>query len=294
MPRAACILVAAIVLPALLAAADPSDGTSAWSRSLRLGILVTNTAAANSATSRDATIAGTNRSTSWLGSLDAGLMWKGAGDEVQQDLKARYGRIKQTGAIWTENTDELRYDGVVRHAIGAPNIIYQSWGAASVFNGPGQETRFADPTLIWLAGGYGRKHADVLVIDGSGHKDIAEGRLGARVQRRFGTVEKRDRGPSAGIDAFGRYERTADKAFTGFVQYEGYAPFTDLRNATNLVTAGLGLSLAGVVAGADLRVELAYRAYCQTRPRHIEDGEAAGYGGWSMRQDTLLGLAWSI
>jgi hypothetical protein len=281
-----------LLIPTLLASAMAADTVpSRWTESLRLGLNLTNTAVNGAEDSRDPTIGGTTRSTNWMFTLDAGLLWKGDVDEVEQAIKARYGRQKQAGDSWKENLDEARYDGVLRHTMAKPHFVYLSWGAETVFTGPAPEKRKFDPILAKVAGGYGQKHENVLV-DGVDEVDSAEGRIGARAQRKFGSVTSDDREIAVGIEGFARYAIAVKKDLTAFAQYEAFAPLKDLKNVQSLVTAGLSASVAKFVGGIDLRVDLGFRAYHEAPPKDREEGDG-GYGAWSMRQDTLVGLTWT-
>ena len=58
---------------------------------------------------------------------------------------------------------------------------------------------------------------------------------------------------------------------------------------TNLITAGLTFQLA-----RHLNLDLALRAYYETRPREDRDDQLlSGYNQWSIKQDTLIGLVYS-
>lgn len=261
---------------------------------MRLGLLGTNTAAVNNDTSRDASIAGSSRNSAWLATLDGGLKWAEGQEEVEHLFKARYGRIKQNGEAWTENTDEVRYDGVFRHLLGKPHFIYLSWGAESVFTGRAPEKRGFDPVLAKAAVGYGQHYDDLLTVTAE-DKDKLEMRVGVRAQHRWGTyLSPEDRKWQVGLEGFLRYDRSVGKNVTAFVQDEVFAPFNDMAHLTNLTTAGLAVSLAQIAGGADLRVELALRAFYETRPKSADDNQSTGYHVWSMRQDTMLGLTWAL
>jgi hypothetical protein len=260
---------------------------SNWVFSGRLGAYVANVSSANADTSRDATIATSNESTSYLFTYEGQANWRSDLDSVDNLLKARYGRLRTAGQSWQENNDEVRYDGVYRRELLRPHFVYLGWGAESVFTGPDPKNYAFDPTTGKVSGGYGQRYEDFLP-----DKNHVEARVGVRAQQKWGaSVPADDDEIVTGIEAFARYEHVLKRGdgeydVRFFAQYEGFSEFEDLEHITNLVTVGLAVQLTRYLA-----IELGLRAYYETRPKH-DDGTGVGYHQWSMRNDSLFGLTY--
>jgi hypothetical protein len=264
---------------------------SNWQWQGRLGGFLGNVTTGNADTSRDPTISGTQTSTSWLATVEAGLGWKEGPDSLDHALKARYGRIRVQGGDWSENNDEIRYDGVYRREVYQPTFLYLGWGAESVFTGPPPQEDAFDPTLGKVSAGFGQRFADFL----PDHNKL-EWRLGARAQKSWGSsVAPVDDKVQTGLEAYLRYDHELidptdpekkRPTLRFFAQYEGFSEFNDLGHISNLVTAGLAAQLSRY-----LTAEFGVRAYYETRPKE-DDGTGIGYSQWSVRQDTLVGLTY--
>lgn len=269
------------------AVAKPAPPVSNWTFTGRLGAYLANVGTANADTSRDTTIATTSDSTSYLLTYEGQANWRSDKDSVDNLLKARYGRIRTEGQEWSENNDEIRYDGVYRREFFAPHFVYLGWGAESVFTGPDPQNYAFDPTTGKVSTGYGQRYEDFLP-----DKNHFEARLGVRAQQKWGpSVPPEDDEIETGIEAFARYEHLLKRGEGAydvrfFAQYEGFSEFDDLEHITNLVTAGLTMQLTRYLA-----VELGLRAYYETLPDD-DDGTGIGYNQWSMRHDSLFGLTY--
>lgn len=160
---------------------------SNWNWNGRLGGFLGSVTTGNGDTSRDPIISGTQSSTSWLTTLDAGLGWKSDLDSADNEIKARYGRICIEGGDWSENNDKIRYDGVYRREVMKPTFVYLSWGAQSVFTGPAPDENAFDPTLGKVGGGFGQRFEDFLP-----DRNKLEWRLGARAQKYWAEVLPRE------------------------------------------------------------------------------------------------------
>ena len=260
---------------------------SNWTNTGRFGAFFSNVSTTNAETSLDPTISGTSSSTSFLATFDGQVNWKEGKNSIDNLLKARYGRIRTQGQDWSENNDELRYDGVYRREIVEPHFIYLGWGAESVFTGPDPYNYAFDPTTGKISGGYGQRYEDFIP-----DKNSLEFRLGARAQKKWGQSIGPDQdGIETGIEAFARYEHLLKRGegeydVRFFTQYEGFSEFNDLHHITNLITAGLTVQLTRYIT-----IELGVRAYYETRTKE-DDGTSIGYDQWSVRQDALFGLTY--
>ncbi len=289
------IIILLLAGAGLATAADPAEPPPPWLSSGRLGAFLNNTTSTNTDQSRDASVASAQGSTSVLATIDAKLIWSVGLDAVEQNTKGRYGRSRTRQEGWSENEDELRYDGVYRRTIRTPHFAYVSWGAETVFSGfyadesgrpPDNPRNPGDPLKAHLGSGYGERFADLIP------EDSLEWRVGARVEKNWGTrVRPGERGLITGTEVFLRYEGTPmtyRKDLRYFAQYEGFSRFNDLGHISNLITAGLTFQLA-----KHLNLDLALRAYYETRPWDDRDeGLLAGYNQWSVKQDTLIGLVY--
>lgn len=291
-PRPALDSAFAAATPAEIpAVVPPTVGVpSNWSKKGVIGAYLNNTATANADESRDPTINGTTSSSAWLVKFDAGLEWRSGPHSVENLLKAEYGKIHQRDQEWDEHKDEFRYDGVYRRMLSQPSFLYVSWGCESVFTGPPPTYDGFQPFLAKAGSGFGQMFENMLP-----EKDRFEWRLGARAQKRWGRYITADQdGIQTGLEAFLRYERQAiikhnDQDLRYFAQYEGFSQFNDMAHITNLITAGLTYQLTQF-----LTLDLAVRAYYETRIKNDENREIAGYNQWGVRQDTMLGVAYTF
>ena len=283
--------------PVVAPAPAPAPAPSLWTNEGRIGFFFNNTTTGNADISRDPTIGGAGATTAVLGSVDYKALWAEDKDSVDHIFKGRYGRQRAKDSDFTENEDEARYDGVYRRELRKPHFIYLGWGAETVWTGP---HRYAptlppdnsrnpfDPLLVKVSGGYGQRYADLAP------EDKLEWRIGARAQKHWGSQLSEDqRGIETGIEAFLRYEGAPvsyHKDLKYFIQYEGFSEFNDLQHVTNLITSGLTFQLAKY-----LNLELALRAYYETRPKEDRDDKLLpGYNVWSIKQDTLIGVVYNF
>ena len=285
---------APVVEPQPVPAAVPASN---WKNEGRIGVFFSSTATRNADESHDPTIGGSSNSTAVLGTLDTKSAWSEGKNSVDHIMKGRYGRVRTNDDGWTENEDEARYDGVYRRELQAPHFIYLAWGLETVWTGPYQNAPALpptnshnpfDPLLVRASGGYGQKYKDWVPADS------LEWRIGSRVQKRWGSQLRDDeRGIETGIEAFARYEGTPasyNKNLKYFAQYEGFSEFNDLQHITNLITAGLTFQLSKY-----LNLDLALRAYYETRPKEdLDDKALTGYNSWSLKQDTLIGVVYAF
>lgn len=265
------------------APAQPIGEPPAWSTQGKLGAYASSVVTGGTSTSRDPTIATSNEALSWRVSFDFGLDWKQGKHSVDQDLLGKYARKKEADRSWTEDTDEVRYDGVYRYTFEAPHFAYGSWGWESVFTGPEPEENPFSPGLLKSGAGYGQRY-ERLFVDGL----IAEGRLGAAARRRYGSPYPHEQTEwETGLEAFARLEQKIVDRWSWFVQYEAFGEFEDLGHVTNLGTAGLTSHLTKYLV-----FELGLRAYYETRPDDVTKTPDDGYNSLSGRQDTLLGIVY--
>lgn len=273
---------------------DPfADG---WKYNLKVGLLGSATTVGNEEDSYDTTIAGSSSSASVLGTIDARAVYQVGKDSLEQTLSVRYGQIQDSDSDhFTENEDEVRFDSVYRHLIEAPHFLYAVAGAETVATGPHRDDPEAipddwenpgDPFLARVSSGYGQRYEQWLP------DDFLEWRLGVRAQRRWASQDLPGQDPDqVGPEAYIRYESTPqplEKSFTYFAQYEAFSEFNDLRHVTNLFTASMAYNLQKY-----LQLQIALRAYYETRPKEDRDEHAySGYNRWSYKQDTLVGLTY--
>ncbi len=299
-------LLLLFLLPLCASAAEGRSGLSAlrlfdptaegWKYNLKVGLLGTATTVGNQEDSYDTTISSASQTASVLGTLDARAVYQIGQDSDEQTLSVRYGQIQDsTSDHYTENEDEIRYDNTYRHLLVAPHFLYGAGTVETVATGPHEDDPAAvpddyhnpfDPLQAKASVGYGQRYEQWLP------DDFLEWRLGVRAQRRWGSQDLPGQDPNAlGPEAYVRYESTPqplEKSFTYFVQYEAFAEFNDMRHVTNLVTASMAYNLAKY-----LQLQLALRAYYESRPKEDRDEEAySGYNKWSYKQDTLLGLTY--
>jgi hypothetical protein len=265
------------------AVAPPPPPPSNWTHKGRLGLFFTDVYAnGNAAQSPDPTVRGTTNSMSYLGSFEGTLEWRENANSLQQDLTLKYGRLKQEHIDWVTNSDEARYEGVYRREVAKPTFIYLGWGAKSVFLGPSPDKDAFDPITTHVSVGVGQRWDNLLP-----EKDKLEWRLGVRAQKTWGRYLNPPQDDLlVGPEAYLRYEREVSKELRYFIQYEGFAPFTDLGHVSNLCAAGLAAQLS-----THLTVELNLRAYYESHPKNA-DPLVTGYDHWGVRQDSMLGLTY--
>ncbi len=279
------------LLPPVPAGLPATDAPSAWSRKGVIGLFFSNATTANADESRDATIAGTTSTTALSGKIDAALEWRSGRNSTENILKAVDGRVRQREQDWVENKDEVRYDGVFRRVLARPGFVYLSWGFETYFTGPAPTYDAFQPFLLKASTGYGQLYEDMLP-----EKDRFEWRIGARVQKRWGRyLDSGETNVETGPELFARYERQQiikrdDQDLRYFAQYEVFSEFEDLRHATNILTSGLTYQFTRF-----LTIDLAVRAYYEVRPKEDrETHQGTGYDRWSLRQDTLVGVAYTF
>jgi hypothetical protein len=278
--RAAAALLACAGLAAEDVAAPPPPR---WASTGKAGLFATSVVAGNNAESRDPAITGSTETYAYRLSLEAGLDFRSGAHSADQDLLAKYGRKKDAGQEWTEDTDEVRYDGVYRYSFAKPHFAYGSWGWESVFSGPEPEHAPFSPGQVKAAVGYGQ------LYEGFWPKTAKlEARIGVAARKRYGSgLADADKDAEMGIELFVRHEHVLDERLRYFAQYEAFSEFADPGHVTNLLTAGLTAQLSRF-----LTAELGLRAYYESRPEDAARG-ATGYDEASLRQDTLLGLVYT-
>lgn len=268
--------------PAPAARAPGGAEPAFWRSTGKFGAFGSSVVTREATTSRDPAIAGTGNDTvAYRLSLETGLDHRNGRHSLDQRLLAKYGRQRDDVSGWLEDADEIRYDGVYRYTIRAPHFVYTDWGWESTFTGPEPEQRPFNPGLLKASAGYGQLYEDLLP-----ESDKLEGRLGAGVRKRYGHISDLEKDPQYGLTAFLRYEREQTVSLRYFAQYEGFAEFNDMGHVTNVVTAGLTAKLSTL-----LTAELGLRAYYESEPEDAGTDDA-GFDQWSLRQDTLLGLAY--
>jgi hypothetical protein len=270
--------------PVPVVPAEADAAASNWSNTGKAGAYGTSVVTGGSDNSRDPTIAGTTETLAYRLSLNVGLNWKSGLHTVQQDFLAKYGEKKNDGDDWVEDNDEVRYDGVYRFEFSNPQFGYGSWGWESVFTGPKPDEDLFTPGLLKAGAGYGHLYEDFWT-----DKSRFEARLGAAARKRYGAIySAKERETEVGLEAFMRLQQELVKRLNWYVQYEGFSEFSDLGHVTNLITAGLSSHLSTY-----LTLELALRAYYESRPEDVAKTTDDGYNAWGIRQDTLLGLTYT-
>jgi hypothetical protein len=255
-----------------------------WSTRNRIGVFLTSIATRERESSRDSTIQGSADSTNYLASGDLTAEYRSGKWAIDQNLRLRYGHIRQTGQRWAENNDEVHVDGVCRYVFTKPTYGFVGWGWDTVFTSPVPQSGMLTPGTYQSSLGLGRLYEDFGL---AGSK--FDMRAGIRAQRRYGFQP-----PSpppfleAGSTAYVRYEHAWSKRGSAFVQYEGFSPFVDPGHVTHLATAAVVLQFNPYVTA-----ELRGRAYYENAPRHYPD-DARGYQELSTRQEILLGLTYSF
>ncbi len=290
MYRRSFIPLCLIAMPALAlyaedaAPAEVPPEPPRWATTGKAGAFVSNVVTGNNDTSRDPAISGSNDTLAYRLALEAGLDFRADKHSVDQRLLAKFGRKKDENIAWIDDTDEVRYDGVYRYQFHQPHFGYASWGWESVFTGPDPDNDLFSPGLLKSAVGYGQLYEDFW-----SQKSKAEARIGAAVRKRYGnSLTDADRETETGLEIFARLEHQRDDSLRYFVQYEGFAEFKDVGHIINVFTAGLTASL-----NKYLSLEMGLRAFYESRPDSVTQTPDDGYGEWSMRQDTLIGLAYT-
>jgi hypothetical protein len=272
----------AVDVPKLSSVDEDQPGD--WITEFKFGVFFTNVNSQNAVASRDPSISGSHESTSWLLTLDGKANYiVDEDDRIDQMLVLRYGRAKVDRGDWIENSDLVDYDGSYKHLFKKPHFVYVAWGLDTVFTGPEPEKDPFDPILAKISTGYGQLYKNMRPIT-----DQFEWRVGVRAQRRFGRqLTHREEEWEIGPEFFTRYERKQTEQLSYFAQYEAFSEFNDMGHLSNLGTAGLDLLLMPY-----LTVRLAVRAYYECEPEDAETG--IGYDEFSYRQETLVGLTWTL
>lgn len=279
----------ALVLPLTLRAEDapapdPTPEPPRWATTGKVGAFGSSVITSNSETSRDPSINGASETLAYRLSLEAGLIFREGKHAADHALLAKFGRKKDEGLPWTEDTDEVRYDGVYRYQFHQPHFTFASWGWESVFTGPDPDNDPFTPGLTKATVGYGQLYENFWA-----KASKAEGRIGASVRKRYGSsLPDNDRETETGIEVYLRLEHQRDDSLRYFAQYEGFSEFDDLAHIVNVFTAGVTANLAKY-----LTLEVGLRAFYETRPDDRAEVAGDGYSEWSIRQDTLIGLTYT-
>ncbi len=281
-----------------LALFDPAN--EGWTYNAKLGLLGTATTVSNQQDSYDTTIAGASSTASVLGTADLRALFRAGNESLEHTLSLRYGQIQDSNSShFIENEDEIRYDGVYRHLFARPHFTYALLGADTVATGPRSDDPAVvpddyrkpfDPFQARVSTGYGQRYEQWLP------DDFLEWRLGARYQRRWGSIDPptgRDTG-EFGWEGYIRYEATPqplNKGFTFFVQYEIFSEANDMAHTTNLLTGSLAFNFTKY-----LQLQLAIRGYYETRPKEAKGADTgedfSGYNQLSYKYDNMLGLTY--
>jgi len=280
---------ATIAQPAALTLTAPNEG---WANSGRAGVFFSNVATSSSSTeSRDSAIANANGSEAWLLAWDDALLWRGTNKSSDQNLRLRYGRIRVEGDAWTDNNDEIHYDGVFRRDLVKPSFIYGAWGLDTVFRSS-VNNKPLDPITAQISAGFGQLYHALLLHGDPARKDAGadrlEWRLGVRAQKRWSSedVPQQDR-IEVGPEAFIRYDRPVDDKLRWYLQYQLFTEFTDIEHVSQLFTAGLTAAVARYVSA-----DISFRAYREQLPKDLPEG-TPGYDQWAEREDALIGLTYT-
>ncbi len=297
MPRALGVLALALVIRTSLAALDqdhppgpeqpqpppvpPTPETTGWTHEVRPGAFVTAIyTSPDSNEAPDPAIRGTTGTLTYRLVLDAGLAWRSDSSAVDQTLHAVYGETRVRGAEWAEGDDDLRYDGVYRHDLTKPTFAYRGWGAETSFTAPGDREDLLDPIRVYGSWGIGQLYRNLFP-----KTDSLEVRVGVRIQKSWGPyISAHQNDLLVGPELIGRYERVIDENRRFFIAYEGWGDFGDLGHYAHLITAGASMHFTTHIA-----VDLALRAYYESRPRDVET-TVAGYNRMFIRQDCVLGV----
>lgn len=260
--------------------------TSPWSHHLKVGLYFNSVTSSNAESSNDPTINGDNDNINYTIDVDGRLKWEQGKHSVQEDLKLKYGRRYDEEEKWQENTDSIEYDAKYLYNIQTVHNYYAHVGFDSIFTGPEPEEKAFDPRKGQVSTGYEFKLENILP-----EKDKFETRIGMRVQRSWGTyAAEANKETQTGLEWVTRYERIQNKQLDYFAQYEFFSEFEDTSHTTHLITAGLNYKITPVFS-----IKLDLRAYYETEPDDIEAGVADDtYDTWSMRQETLIGMAFAF
>ena len=280
-------LACSLAIPHLQAAEGdapppPDEEPQGWTRSAQLGGFFTSVATRNADESRDSAIAGSTEAISYLLSIDGRLDWRQDLHSVEQTAVLKFGRLKEEDRPWTENTDQIDYDGAYKYQLKKPSYMYGAWGLDTVFTGAEPDNEPFDPATAKISAGYGQKYT---------WSDPArkwDWRVGARAQRSWGRLlTEDDREIQTGIEFVTRWESKPREDLSYWLQYEAFSEFEDLNHITNLFTASLDYQLMKY-----LTLKLSLRAYYETEPDDAETD--IGYDDLSLRQETWLGMTYTL
>lgn len=265
-------------------AAEEVEAAGPWTFEGTAGAFVRNVAVRNTHRSRDATIAGSSETASYLLQFDGAVTWRVEPNAVEQTLVARFGREKPGDAPWRETTDEFDYDGTYKRILPDPHYVFAGWGIDSVFTGVLPDEEPADPTRGKVSVGYGQAFTWE-----EPHERSWEWRVGARAQRNWGRGLGADgREIETGIEFWTRYEDRPLERLGFWAQFEAFSEFEDPGHISNLLTAAFDYQLAEY-----LSLKLTLRAYYETEPEDA-DPDAEGFDVISVRQETLLGATYTF
>jgi hypothetical protein len=273
-----------------LAAADAAFAPPplpGWACTGRLGLFANTVSTANADTSRDSEVNSSVHSTSFIGTLDGTLWWRGENtDEVEQRLQARYG-ISRTGeGDWTETSDFIEYDGVYRHRYALRRALYGSLTGVSAFVGPDPWNAPFDPLKAALAAGHSWLYDNMMPLS-----DRLEVRCGVRIQKTWGrSLDPYLSEVETGPEVFLRYQRQQTPDLSWWAQFDLFSEFNDLGHVEALGTAALQLQLTSIIA-VDLRV----RTYYERRPSDLPERlSTVAYDRIGLRGETLIGatISW--
>lgn len=253
-----------------------------WACTGRLGLFTSAVTTANADTSRDSEVNTSARSTSFIGTLDGTLWWRGeTTDEVEQRLQARYGMSQTGDSEWTETSDFIEYDGVYRHRYALRRALYGSLTAMTAFIGPDPWNAPFDPLKAALSAGHSWLYDNLMPLS-----DRLELRLGLRVQKTWGRgLDPYLRQTETGPEAFVRYERKQTAELSWWAQADLFTEFNDPGHLEALATAALQLQLTRIIT-----VDLRLRVYYEQRPDDLPDNlPADGYDRIGLRGETLIG-----
>ena len=259
--------------------------TGPWSYSVSLGAFASNTASNNSAESRDPGISGSEDNYAYRIHVDASAAWSEGNHSVEQLLELRYGRSRNEGESWTEDSDEISYDASYNYALTDPHFIYAGWGADSQFTGPEPDEEPLDPLVAFISSGYGQTYSDLFP-----DTDKLLWRAGLRVQKRWGRgLSDEEREAQLGPEARIRYERTQfEEQLKWYVQYDIFGDFADLAHISHTFDAGLNLAVTDFIS-----VKLTLKAYYESEPDDADD-DSTGYDELSWKQESLVGITYEL
>ncbi len=262
----------------------PAPKPDGWSVNGKFGFWFQGVSSSHADTSRDPTISTASNTLNYAVGGEVNALWKRSVHEVEQNLKTKYGRQRQDDGAWITASDEINYQGVYRTVWTAPQFTYIGWGTETVFVGPAPQRDAFGQGRSWVSAGYGLKREPLFMSDAKG-----EIRAGVRGQKKWGDgYTDRERQATVGPEWFARYEAKLKTDVKCYAQYEGTSDFKDMHHVTNLVTAGIFVQLSKYFT-----LDVAYRAYEEERPKYAV-ADAPGYGQWSMRSETLIGLVYSF